>query len=278
MRKKFNLSEIKLASFDIDGTIYENDQMSDKVAKALTLLSDMGFIMVLSTGRGRHIIPSCIEEIGIFTYGILGNGTIVYDFKSETEIYSMAFDKEDAIKALEMVSAFTDCYYVAFKEYSLLTPRQQELFCQQGNIEIDSQVNILHDNQLDYIKNSSDDVYKIGCFFDSQEICERTSQLLTEEQYNVESTTISGTELELVPKGINKAKGMEVLSNHLNIKFENIIAFGDSGNDVELLKMAGFSVVVANGLQSAHDVADYIAPSVHEDGVASAIEDLFLRK
>ena len=275
MSKRFNISKIKLASFDIDGTIFENEQMSEKVSKSLTLLSSKGIIMALSTGRGRHIIPHCVEELGIFSYGVLGNGTVVYDFESETEIYSVSFDKDVAIKALEVVSGITDKYYVAFRNYSLLTARIRELFCQQGKIVVDSQIHILHDDQIDFIKNSSNDVYKIGCFFDDQESCSRASKLLTEQQYKLECTAIGDTELEFVPKGINKAKGMMVLSDHLNINFENIISFGDNGNDVELLKMAGFSVVVGNGVQAALDVADYIAPSVYEDGVAIAIEDLF---
>ena len=275
MNKKFDLSEIKLASFDIDGTIFENNQVSDKVGKALTLLRDKGFIMTLSTGRGRHIIPPCVEELGVFDYGVLGNGAIVYDFKSETEIYSKSFDKELAVKMLEIVSSITDFYYVAFKHYSLLTSPLRKWFCEHGMIEVDSQVHIKNDNHIEHIKDSADDVYKIGCFFDSQETCENGSKLLSEQQDNVETTTISGTELELVPKGINKANGMAALADRLNIGFENVIAFGDNGNDVELLEKVGFAVVVANGVKDALDIADYIAPSVHEDGVAEAIKTLF---
>ena len=155
---------------------------------------------------------------------------------------------------------------MAFKDFSLLTTSLQELFCQQGQIEIDSQVYILHDNPVDFITNNTHDVYKTGCFFSSHEICDGVSKLLVEQQFNIEFTTISGTEFELVPKDINKANGMAVLSNHLNISFENIIAFGDNGNDLNLPKKAGFSVVVDNGVQVALVVDDYIAPSVCEDG------------
>jgi hypothetical protein len=114
----------------------------------------------------------------------------------------------------------------------------------------------------------------MGCRFDTVEKCEE-AVIRIREEFGVEAPTTGGTDLEILPPGINKGTGALALCEHLGLDISNIIAFGDSGNDVDLLKIAGYAVVVGCGRKSALELADYIAPPVKEDGVAKAIEDLF---
>ena len=71
--------------------------------------------------------------------------------------------------------------------------------------------------------------------------------------------------------GNDKTTTIESVLNRLGIRWEETMAFGDGENDMPMLIKAGTGVVVANAKDNVKAVADYIAPSVDEDGVAEAL-------
>ena len=74
----------------------------------------------------------------------------------------------------------------------------------------------------------------------------------------------------------DKGKALLSLCAHLGIKPAQTVAFGDGGNDDELLEAAGISVAMANGLDSLKAIADVVTLSNDEDGVADYIERFLL--
>jgi hydroxymethylpyrimidine pyrophosphatase-like HAD family hydrolase len=78
--------------------------------------------------------------------------------------------------------------------------------------------------------------------------------------------------VEGLPSGMSKAVGVEWLANHFGIKRAEVLCVGDNDNDAEMLKWAGVGVALKGGSPAALAAADWIAPSVHEDGAAVAVE------
>ena len=79
-----------------------------------------------------------------------------------------------------------------------------------------------------------------------------------------------------MPTGVSKATGIEAIMRTLGVEASEVMACGDSDNDLSMLRLAGTSVVTANGQEEAKALATYLAPSCDEDGVARAIEELVL--
>jgi hydroxymethylpyrimidine pyrophosphatase-like HAD family hydrolase len=71
---------------------------------------------------------------------------------------------------------------------------------------------------------------------------------------------------------VTKAAGLDFLSEHVGFSRERTVAFGDGENDVELIEWAGYGVAVANAHDRVREVADFICPSVDEQGVAQVLE------
>ena len=92
----------------------------------------------------------------------------------------------------------------------------------------------------------------------------------------VEPQQSKGYTLDLVPTGVSKATGIEAILRATGIEASEVMACGDSDNDLSMLRFAGTSVVTANGQEEAKALATYLAPSCDEDGVAKAIEELVL--
>jgi len=278
--KIFDRKSIKLAAFDIDGTIFNEGRMCEAVGSALTKLSEAGVEMVIATGRPPFSIPNTILDLGVFRYAVCDNGTLVWDFENESPISRRPFEREKADKVLELMDKLTDAYFVSFEKESCLTPRHLELLREHVKLEIPKdgsppkEIYPTFENLPAHVSQFDEPVYKMGCRFDTPEACAEAAVIIREE-CGIEVCSTGGKDLELTPLGVHKGSGTAILCEHLGFDIENAIAFGDSGNDVDLLKIAGYAVVVGNGQQSALSVADYIAPPVQESGVAKAIEDLF---
>jgi len=280
LNKIFDKNNIKLAAFDIDGTIFHNGVMSEAVKKAVTALSDLGIITVLATGRMHYGIPESIRDLGIFRYGILANSTLIWDFEKNCSIEERPFDRDEADEVLKVIDSLTDAYFAAFRSESSLTPKHLELLRQNIKLEVPEdgskpkEIYPTYDDLLAHVAKVDEQIFKLGCRFESAEACAE-GRAKIREVCNIEMPSTDGKDIEITPLGAHKGRGALILCEHLGLDISNVIAFGDSGNDVELLKIAGFAVVMGGGRESAKKVADYIAPTVEEDGVAKAIKDLF---
>ncbi|MDO9056380.1 MAG: phosphoglycolate phosphatase [Methanobacteriaceae archaeon] len=82
--------------------------------------------------------------------------------------------------------------------------------------------------------------------------------------------------LHLTDPMVNKGSSLEIVAHEMGIKTKNIMAAGDSENDIDFLKVAGYKVAVANADIELKDIADYVTKKTHGDGVAEAIERFVL--
>jgi Cof subfamily protein (haloacid dehalogenase superfamily) len=78
--------------------------------------------------------------------------------------------------------------------------------------------------------------------------------------------------LEFASPEVTKATGLAFLSEHLGFTRERTVAFGDGENDIQLVDWAGYGVAVENAHDQVKEVADFVCPSVDDEGVAQVIE------
>ena len=73
-----------------------------------------------------------------------------------------------------------------------------------------------------------------------------------------------------------KASGIQTICNELGILPENVIAFGDGENDMEMLSAAGIGVAMGNALPCVKEIADYVTETVEQDGILRALQNFRL--
>jgi Cof subfamily protein (haloacid dehalogenase superfamily) len=78
--------------------------------------------------------------------------------------------------------------------------------------------------------------------------------------------------LEFASPDVTKAAGLAFLAEHLGFSRERTVAFGDGDNDIELVEWANYGVAVENADDLVKEVADFVCPSVGEEGVAQVLE------
>ena len=91
----------------------------------------------------------------------------------------------------------------------------------------------------------------------------------------VEPTTSGHGSIDLITPGCHKASGLARLVNRWGISPEQCVAFGDGGNDVEMLRFCGIGYAMDNAPDDVKAAANRVCPSNDEDGVLVALDELF---
>ncbi len=79
---------------------------------------------------------------------------------------------------------------------------------------------------------------------------------------------------EITIAGVNKATGIQAVMNHLNTPIEDVYAFGDGPNDLEMLSFAGTSVAMGNAQDKVKEISDIVTDHINENGIYNALVKL----
>jgi len=270
--KAFDKTKIKLASFDVDGTIYldgpskifDSGCVSEAVGSAIRRIAQTGVITVLATGRPHHAMPTSVLEVGAFRYAVCNGGAIVWDYEKEDAIVVYPFDREIVRVLVEALPSLVPNFGLAFERKHDNHPGQWLKLTQEQRMA----------ETIRIFNETGDNVLKITCRFPDHEECELAAKRIG-ESFPVEVYVPEHRMCEITPAGVHKGGAFTVLCEHLGVEPSEIVAFGDSVNDLEVFRLSGYAVVMASGQEPAKQAADYICPSYQEDGIAHAIGELF---
>ncbi len=102
---------------------------------------------------------------------------------------------------------------------------------------------------------------------------EEAERILSAEDIGVRIVD-SGFAYHIMDARVGKGKALSLVADNLGISTDNFIAIGDSENDVEMLRAAGYGIAVANAHPSLKKIADLVTESPDGDGVVEALKEL----
>jgi hypothetical protein len=276
---------VRFIAFDYDGTLSNNrGRVSERTQAALRLAHRKGYKLALATGRSASSVPPQVYALP-FDFIITANGARVLETKRGVILSSNSLSREsalavfDALRGMDFSSnLFLDGQFVlscgAMRHFH--GSRQMTLFQKwTGFFHL-----LFHArfscNIPQLVRRTQKPIEKIGCLFHSQAECQTALQKIRALD-KVEVVTTNGRDLEITAKGINKGWALATLCKHLAISRDEVIAFGDSGNDFSMVEAVGCFLAPANATPDILEIASHVIPSVDEDGVAIALEALFNR-
>lgn len=272
------MGKFKIVAVDMDGTVLNNEKkISKENIEAFRLCREKGIFVIPVTGRPvSGMYDEYIRDIGC-RYSINTNGAVVVDFEEKREIITRTINAETAEHICDILEQF-NCYYSLFyKGFGYLTKEKYEY-------ELKRYINTpMHryitktrkpvESQREFLKtiDHCDNIY----------VTAKTTEIrdnICKEMKGVKDIFFTCSDVDDVEIGGKCSKGMTLLElgSFLGISKEEILAIGDSGNDVNMLEMAGFGVAMGNGSDVVKNCADYITKSCEENGVAFAIHKFCL--
>lgn len=121
--------------------------------------------------------------------------------------------------------------------------------------------------------------HKVMCMGDPEKIALLYQTLIQRFGEQLHLYRSKDTYLEIAPKPISKATGLKKILEHgYAIGLDEVVAFGDGYNDMDLLQQVGWGVAVANAFPEVKAVANEVTKHHKEDGVASTLARIFLDK
>lgn len=261
--------QYKVISMDFDGTLLTNNKtITERTRKLLFKLKSENYIIVGVTARNFSSVKK-VCDLDMFNYIIMNNGSYIYDVETKKGEYIKTIDKEVAKEITDYFKNIaTGIDYISIEKYYM--------FRNKGMIDPRDFVVKVNDFQ-----EVNDFVSRINIMASSNEEVEEYKKYIDSNFYNVKCIIMQDTDdgidkkwIALNPKGVNKYTTMQKLCEKLEINIADVIFFGDSSNDVEMIENVGLGIAMGNALPQVKEKADKVTLTNDEEGIAEFLENL----
>ena len=282
------MAQIKLIATDLDGTFLDNYETPNaKNIQAMRACQAAGIAVCACTGRNWYSAREIFRKVnGFDRYCVINNGTAILDTKTEELRYRNRFDPAVARAVLEIALSYPNAdvgvsgTYVSHLLNGRANPRM--LKNRQRNIERDpawAGRMVLYDTLDELLEGCADDMQRVNLGVNIyeegnlDEVYQRINEIT-----GIEITTSGHGNMEITPKAGNKAEALSVLADIYGAQPENVMAFGDSYNDMHMLMWAGTGVAMGNADERLKSIADVVTDCNTNAGVAKAMVELALHQ
>lgn len=270
------MKDIKMIVMDLDGTLLtRNQDILPYTKDVLMKYQEKGISLVLASGRDIDSIQKIGKKLNMSDYlqntYICLNGLEIYDMENQLLHKEEKLKYEDGIQLanlakkyhIDMIFFFKDCLYIL--EY--------------GN------TGIINDHFMTSVKNEIHNITEIPIsYFNCLkkvafiQTADTMSQIIKDLQNEVknkyELCMVEDAWVEINPLGLSKGHALKVLSEIKNIPLNQIIAFGNGENDIDMLKAAGVGIAMDNSFESVKSVADDICDDCENNGIAKYLMNM----
>lgn len=272
----------KLIFLDIDGTLTEpgTNVPPESALKAIRIAQSLGHKIFLCTGRNLAMLSPLLQygfdgvigsAGGYITYG----DQVIYDCpmtKQQLDLSMTVLKENGVFRTLECADgSYTDTEFRDFLKKHDTTGANSELI--RWREQLEQSLNILPMQEY-----HGQPAYKIVFMSPSMEAMKHPIEQLSDEfQVCIQDADSFGiVNGELINRKFDKGRGVIRVCEALGVDRLDTIGFGDSMNDIEMIETTGYSVVMANGNDALKEKADYVCPSVTEDGLYYAFDKIGL--
>jgi len=270
--------EKRMLFMDLDGTLLNDaKQITEGNRQALELALARGHGVIITTGRPLKSAMDQAHKLGMDRPGcylIAYNGAVVYDWTTQTQVFSRSLPLTTVQRVFDMVNARGEHIQTYDTWEVLVEPRCDDAavrrYCQLIGMDFKVIVDVHRDLKEEPVKclvinyDVKDGLLEVQDWIRAN-MTEDVDCFFSCDQY-----------LEVVPRGMSKGEAVKMLCAQMDIPISEAVAVGDAANDLSMIEMAGIGVAMANGTQEVKAVADYITTlDNNHDGIAEVVERFF---
>lgn len=260
---------LKMIVMDLDGTLLTKEKkVSLPTREYLQTLKDKGYIITIATGRNYFSALIVTEGAAFANYIISDTGACAYDVKEGTEVFQNTIRR----KTVESLMTYYNeaCHHIDICA--------KDLVYRYSDIEKNTKT-IKTTKDKSYILNHCKEVTHVSIAMKNNEATNALYHeivkvfpyldiLIMQDSFSHQKW------LDIMPQGCSKYKGIKELANYLKIASNEIIAFGDGLNDLEMLRQCHCGVALKNALPEVKAVADEVTVYDHNhDGVMNYLKE-----
>lgn len=266
------MKPITIAIFDIDDTLIPrgSQNLIPSALESIKKCQDLGIEVLIATGRSRYFIQDPIFTQVKPNYLITINGACVFDRDGDI-VYRVPMDRDECNALLT---------YALTHDLAYATKMIDDMQVFSG---MDTFKKIyLKGSPKDYILKQNnktsfdeDDEVPMGIFMMGDESTIEKSSTLSPQGHYAKAYADA---YDVYSKDAGKIKGIEFVLNKLNASWDNVIAFGDAANDLEMLQHAAIGVAMGNAPDHVKELSNFVTKNIEDDGIEHALKSLNIIK
>ena len=271
---------IKAVFFDIDGTLLNDNKRVEKATVlAIKNLKEQRILVGVATGRGPGFVQPFMDNLGL-DFAVTYNGQ--YIFTRDKILYQNQLPKSLIYRVIRYAgdkkreislgtasglvgSGLIEMGTSTFGQIvSRLVPKKLTKTVENSFKKI---IRRIKPQNMDYLKTiMREPVFQIVLV-----ATEGEGQKLRDKFPQITITRSSPYSIDLISHGQSKIKGIERVGDIFDFDLDEVMAFGDSENDMEMLTGVGIGVAMGNGQDELKSIADYTTDSNNRDGISKAL-------
>jgi HAD superfamily hydrolase (TIGR01484 family) len=244
----------KALIFDLDGTAIPNNKdgmPSGHLVNVIQKIKDKMFVSV-ATGRAITLSRHIMKNLGLTSPCIISGGTQIIDPVTEKILWEKDLNQSQVEKIMQIALEYP--YLVFFNDQTTGSPAKDKI--------------ISGKERIIYIEPVNKE--------DTEVILKKLSKIPNITAHKVMSWTPSHFDIHITHSEATKRHSLKILLEILKVHKNDVVAVGDSNNDLPLFELAGYKIAMENGSEELKKKADMIAPSVDKDGLAVVLKKLFI--
>ena len=286
MSKNIKLSDIKYVYFDMDGTLLTSEKVpSKRTIELLDKLWARGISCSIATGRPYYFARNEMKIVKPHLPVISCNGALVFDPSDQKLISFSSISKKVTPRIYEILIKNDAVFWIYTKE-QMFTYKNDETNPTSKWLERIHTINGSYAKEdqaiINEIKNPNDfdiskhDIIKFLIIY--SEIPQEKYKKIEEEVNKLEGVYIVRSQNEvfdIMPEGLSKGNGLQVLHDKGLIDLNQTLVFGDAENDISMFKVARWCVAMGNAQQKTKEIALFETDDHDNDGIAKFFDKLF---
>lgn len=268
--------DIKVIATDMDGTLLDSRGQLDlpRLEKILNRLDQRGVRFVIATGNEVHRMRQLLGHLAERVFMVVANGARI--FEHNKLLQAQTWDDAMVDRALGHFKGreCQDQFVVTGMNGGFV--KKGTIFTELDKFMTSEMIEKLY-QRMHFVEEFDSSLFG-GVLKMSMVVGEERSDAVLQEINDLFDGQIRAVSsgygcIDILQTGIHKAWGLEELLKRWGLKSEQIMAFGDSENDIEMLKFAGISYAMENAEESVKEVATGVAPANSQAGVYQVLEN-----
>ncbi|MCR4419141.1 MAG: Cof-type HAD-IIB family hydrolase [Clostridia bacterium] len=269
------MATFRLVAVDLDGTLLNrNWEISPRAKEAVRAVRERGVFVTLATGRMYASAIRYARELELDLPLITYNGAVVKTSSEGLVIYERLLPRHYAREIIALVQEKSYPINLYFNHggdrlYVDRISAAARRYAFQSSVpfyEVPDLRSLLDRDPIKLVVLGEEELLDA--------LAEESRARWGRELYITKSEP---TYLEYLHPEATKGRALAAVAQHLGVAREEVMAIGDSFNDVEMFRYAGLAVAMGNAREEIKAAADYVAPPNEEEGVAAVLEQFILR-
>lgn len=260
----------KLVAIDLDDTLLDSGlSISGPCKTSIRAARKNGVIITLATGRMYSSALPYALQLGVDVPLITYQGALVKNSQTQQVLYYQPLDPDLAVELMEYFQAAGVHYHSYFDDRLCLESFSEEGmdYAQLAGVEP-----VIVSSLMDACRQGQEALKIMAVDRDQERLLAMEKELKQIYGSSLNITRSKPYYLEIMNPKANKAQALKLLAEHFGIEQREVMALGDSYNDLEMIQWAGLGVAMGNAPAEVKRVADYVTASNEDNGVAEALQ------